>query len=72
MPYVGSVFKLIKSSLKVCGWVEEVKGESECENILGIRPSITSFNKLSGKVAYEMCKYFKMAITTETKRESKS
>ena len=39
---------------------------------MAVRPSVTSFNKLSSKVAYQMCKYFKVAITTQSKMTNAS
>ena len=64
IPYIGTAFKLIKSAVKGFSWFEDIKVESECDNILDLRPNVTSFNVFAAHLGYEMYRFFKINITT--------
>lgn len=52
IPYIGMAFKIIKSALKGFSWFEGIKIESECENIMAIRPNVSSFNSFASRLGY--------------------
>jgi len=40
IPYIGTMFKVIKNTLHCLGWINDIKNESECKNIMKIRPCL--------------------------------
>lgn len=62
VPYIGSVFRLLKHAMHAKGWQEETNLELQCENIERIAADTTSFNQCSNALAYHLVRKYREYI----------
>lgn len=69
IPYIGSVFKVIKESMRPFGWVEEINMKSQCQNIERIAINVTAFNDFSTNLAYYLTRHYEKHIVNHHQQQ---